>query len=97
MKNQCLKWVAKAVAVNREELHRLIDQITDPIELETAYRAIGSIIKHDEQSWYWTQGWQTGEVEAELDKEERGISGPFDSAEDLFEHLDREALRDDEN
>ncbi|MCF8567078.1 hypothetical protein LLE49_20370 [Alicyclobacillus tolerans] len=38
------------MAVNREELHRLIDQITDPIELEIAYRAIGSIIKHDEQS-----------------------------------------------
>ena len=85
------------MAVNKEELHRLIDQITDPVELETAYRAIDSIVKHDEQSWYWTQGWQTGEAEAERDKEERRISGPFERAEDLFEHLDREASRDHES
>lgn len=85
------------MAVSREELHHLIDQITDPIELETAYRAIDSIIKHVEQSWYWTQGWQAGEAEAERDKAEGRVSGPFDRAEDLFEHLDREASRDDEN
>lgn len=77
------------MAVNKEDLHRLVEQITDPIELETAYRAIDSIIKHDDQSWYWQQQWQLGEAEADNDKEEGRISRKFDNAEDLFPYLDR--------
>lgn len=45
----------------------------------------------DEQSWYWTQSWQEGEAEADRDKEEGRISGPFERAETLFNHLDNEA------
>lgn len=35
---------------SKEELHRLIDRIEDPITLEAAYAAIQSIMKHDDQA-----------------------------------------------
>jgi len=77
------------MAVNKEDLYRLIEQITDPIELETAYRAIDSIVKHDDQSWYWTEHWHQGELEAEQDKQAGRVSRKFGSARELFAHLDR--------
>ena len=88
------------MAVNKEDLHRLVEQITDPIELETAFRAVDSIVKHDDQSWYWNQQWQLGELEAEQDKQDGRISRQFGNANELFDHLDHGVSREgssDEN
>lgn len=88
------------MAVNKEDLYRLIEQITDPIELETAYRAVDSIIKHDDQSWYWTEQWRQGETEADQDKQAGRVSREFSNANELFDHLDRISSREgntDEN
>ncbi|WP_258110485.1 hypothetical protein [Alicyclobacillus sp. SP_1] len=53
---------------SKEELPCLRDRIGDPITLEAAYAAIQSIMKHDDQAWYWTERWQVGEQEADADK-----------------------------
>lgn len=75
------------MAVNKEEFYRLIDQIDDPIDLETAYAAVKSIMEHDDQSWYWTEEWQEGEREADADKVAGRVSRAYDSAEDMMRDL----------
>lgn len=75
------------MAVNKEEFYRLIDQIDDPIDLETAYAAVKSIVEHDDQSWYWTEEWQEGEREADADKAAGRVSRAYDSAEDMMRDL----------
>lgn len=75
------------MAVNKGEFYRLIDQIDDPIDLETAYAAVKSIVEHDDQSWYWTEEWQEGEREADADKAARRVSRAYDSAEDMMRDL----------
>lgn len=84
------------MAVTRDELHRLIDQITDPADLEIAYEALRAVIESArDQSWFWTEYWQTGEREADEDKASGRISGPFDTADEAMRHLDRVAAKDD--
>ena len=73
---------------SKEELHRLIDRIEDPITLEAAYAAIQSIMKHDDQAWYWTERWQVGEQEADADKTAGRVGPLLDSAEELVRHFD---------
>ncbi|ADG06997.1 hypothetical protein [Kyrpidia tusciae] len=52
------------MAVAKEELHRLVDQITHPADLEIAYEALRAVVESDrDQSWFWTEYWQTGERE----------------------------------
>lgn len=78
------------MAVNKEELHRLVDRIDDPIELESVYAAVKSIIEHDDQAWYWTERWQEGEREADADKMANRVSQPFDSVQELMHNLVKE-------
>lgn len=82
------------MAINKEKLHRLIDRIDDPIELETAYSAVKSIVEHDDQAWYWTERWQEGEREADADKAAGRITKAFESVDELMEDLMTEADRD---
>lgn len=75
------------MAVNKEEFYRLIDRIDDPVDLETAYAAVKSIVEHDDQAWYWTERWQAGEREADADKAAGRVSRAYDSAEDMLRDL----------
>ncbi|ADG07558.1 hypothetical protein [Kyrpidia tusciae] len=82
------------MAVTKEELHRLIDQITDPADLEIAYEALRAVVESDQdQSWFWTEYWQAGEREADEDKASGRISGPFGTADEAVRHLDRAAAK----
>lgn len=83
------------MAVNKGDLYRLIEQLNDPVEIEIVYRAIKSILKHDDQAWYWTEAWQQGEREADEDIQRRRVSRPFDNEEELFKYLDRVAKDED--
>lgn len=75
-----------AVAVTKEELHKLIERIEDPIELESAYVAVKSIVEHDDQAWYWTERWQAEEREAD---EDTVVSAPFDNIRDVMRDIRR--------
>jgi len=75
------------LAVSKDELHRLVDRIEDPIELESVYAAVKSIIEHDDQAWYWTERWQECEQEADADKAAGKVSQSFDSVEELMNNL----------
>ena len=43
-----------------------------------------------EQAWFWEEEWQKKEREAEQDIREGNMEGPFESAEDAIEALNRE-------
>ena len=43
-----------------------------------------------DQAWYWTEEWQAGEREVD-EEAARGEGRTFDSAEEMFETLEREA------
>jgi len=43
-----------------------------------------------EQRYWWTEEWQKGERQAERDSREGRSSGPFETAEELFSHLDQQ-------
>jgi antitoxin MazE len=43
-----------------------------------------------DQAWYWTEDWQAGEREVD-EQIARGETTTFDSAEEMFETLEREA------
>ena len=45
-----------------------------------------SLSEADEQAWFWSEGWQAGEREAEADLA-AGRHGTFDSMEDLLADL----------
>lgn len=62
-----LKGESRTMAANKDDLYKLVDQITDPAEIEVAYRALHSIVDHDDQSWFWSDKWQAGEREADED------------------------------
>lgn len=55
------------MAVNKDTLHQLIDRLNEPTDIETVYAVSKSLVEHDDQSWYWTESWQFGEHEADLD------------------------------
>ncbi len=76
------------MAVTKEELYKLIERIEDPIELESAYVAVKSIVEHDGQAWYWTERWQREEREADEEKASGQRIGPM-SATEALAMLDR--------
>ncbi|WP_153005091.1 hypothetical protein [Ferroacidibacillus organovorans] len=80
------------MAVTKEELHLLVDRIDDPIELESVYAAMKSIIEHDDQACYWSERWQEGEREADADRVANRVSQPFDSVQELM-HKPSEGTR----
>lgn len=75
------------MAANKEELYRLIDLINDPVDLELASKALHSIIEHDDQSWYWSDGWRTGELEANEDIAAGRVSKPYNNVDELMRDL----------
>lgn len=85
-----------AVAVTKEELYKLIERIEDPIELESAYVAVKSIVEHDDQAWYWTERWQQEEAEADKEKASGQRIGPMSAAEALS-MLDRIIEQNEKN
>ncbi|MHB1681552.1 MAG: hypothetical protein ACYCYO_01810 [Bacilli bacterium] len=76
------------MAVTKEELYKLIERIEDPVELESAYVAVKSIVEHDDQAWYWTERWQQAEREVDEWKVSGQRSEPM-NAEDALAMLDR--------
>ena len=42
----------------------------------------------DDQAWFWTPEWQTGEEEASLEIQQGHLSRKLLSAEDIRQHLD---------
>lgn len=74
------------MAVTKEELYKLIERIEDPVELESAYVAVKSIVEHDDQAWYWTERWQREEREAD---EDTVVSAPFDNIHDVMHDIRR--------
>lgn len=67
------------MAVTKEELYKLIERIEDPIELESAYVAVKSIVEHDDQAWYWTERWQREEREVDEWKANGSRTGPMEA------------------
>jgi len=51
----------------------------------------GIIVCPADQAWYWTPEWQEGEREADEQIARGELSPVFDSAEEMFDHLDRQA------
>ncbi|MHB1683067.1 MAG: hypothetical protein ACYCYO_09670 [Bacilli bacterium] len=84
------------MAVTKEELYKLIERIEDPIELESAYVAVKSIVEHDDQAWYWTKRWQREEAEADKEKASGQRIGPMSAAEALS-MLDRIIEQNEKN
>lgn len=67
------------MAVNKDELHRMIDRIEDPIELRLAFDAIHSIIEgHTE--YQDLDSWQRSQIEQALTEAD---DEDFASAEDV--------------
>jgi antitoxin PrlF len=44
-----------------------------------------------DQAWFWAEGWQAGELEANAQIARGQLSPVFESADDMFEHLDKQA------
>ncbi|MHB1685507.1 MAG: hypothetical protein ACYCYO_22295 [Bacilli bacterium] len=82
------------MTIDKEDFHRLIDRIEDPIDLETAYMVVKSIVEHDDQAWYWTECWQIGEREADTDKSSGRVSRIYDTPDALMADLMRESEND---
>ena len=71
------------MAVTKEELYKLIERIKDPIELESAYVAVKSIVEHNDQAWYWTERWQREEREVDEWKATGSRTGPMEAEKAL--------------
>lgn len=51
----------------------------------------GIVVVPADQAWYWTSEWQEGEREADRQLARGELSEVFASAEEMFDHLDRQA------
>src|SRR5579875_3797901 len=51
----------------------------------------GIVVCPADQAWYWTSEWQEGEREADEQIARGELSPVFESAEEMFAHLDRQA------
>lgn len=65
------------MTVSKDALHRLVDRLDNPLDLETVYTVVKSLVEHHGYAWYWTEPWQRGEREAEADKKAKRISPSF--------------------
>jgi transposase-like protein len=45
-----------------------------------------------DQIWFWLENWQEGHREAERDILEGRKSGPFETADELFAHLQKQTV-----
>ncbi len=75
------------MTVSKDALHRLVDRLDNPLDLDTVYTVVKSLVEHDDQAWYWTERWQRGEQEAEADKKAGRISPSFTAASDFMRSL----------
>lgn len=78
------------MAVNKDTLHRLIDRLDEPTDIETVYAVVKSLVEHDDQAWYWTEPWQQGEQEADADKIAGRVSRRYTSATEFMKDLMQE-------
>lgn len=51
----------------------------------------GIVVVPADQAWYWAPGWQEGERQADEQISGGTLSEVFESAEEMFDHLDRQA------
>ena len=58
---------------------------------EADVAAKAGLIDPDQKYW-WLEEWQEGEREVEADIEAGRASGPFETAEELFAHLDQQRV-----
>ena len=58
---------------------------------EADVAAKAGLIDPDQQYW-WLEEWQEGEREVEADIKAGRTSGPFETAEELFAHLDQQRV-----
>ncbi|MCF8564867.1 hypothetical protein LLE49_09065 [Alicyclobacillus tolerans] len=54
------------MTVSKDDLHRLIDEIDDPVEIEFVYQFIDAVIHRDNDSGHWSE-------KSELEWEEENI------------------------
>lgn len=76
------------VSASKEDIHQLIDQIQDPVDLAYAHVMMRALAEHDDQSWYWTERWQKGEREDSEDIASGRISEPFETSDAVMRRLD---------
>jgi antitoxin PrlF len=51
----------------------------------------GIVVVPADQAWYWSSEWQEGEREADKQLSSGELSAVFESAEEMFDHLDGQA------
>ena len=62
------------------------------LTLEEANVAAKAGLIDPDQRWWWTEEWQEGEREVERDIKAGRTSGPFETAKELFAHLDQQRV-----
>ena len=80
------------ITIPKEVFEKLRLEVGDFLEVEVIEEGLLLIPKKlisKDQSWFWTKEWQEKEKEADEAIAKGGISGPFESAEELIQHLRR--------
>lgn len=80
------------ITIPKEVFEKLRLEVGDFLEVEVIEEGLLLIPKKlisKDQSWFWTKEWQEKEKEADEAIAKGEISGPFESAEELIQHLRR--------
>lgn len=80
------------ITIPKEVFEKLRLEVGDFLEVEVIEEGLLLIPKKlisKDQSWFWTKEWQEKEKEADEAIANGEISGTFESAEELIQHLRR--------
>jgi len=83
------------VVIPEEEREKLGLRVGDMLEVEEKDGKLmlrPVIVVDKSQAYFWTPEWQAGEKEADEDIRKGKLSGPFEGAEDLINHLRKKKL-----